>query len=311
MIVRQPGHLTRCIALLGIGAVVLMVTPPDGDPAISLGDRAAPGAIAFKCGDWLCLGRPDGSGRRRLLSARLRYPFPQWDPAFSPDARQLAFRGYFASGDGSYALYVTGTDGCSPHMLTKGATNPSWSPDGAWIAFDTSGGGTLWKIRPDGSGLTRIDTGLPGDRDSFPAWSPDGASIAFVHEDRIGRGQIWVVRAHGRATLLHTDAGSSDASPAWSPDGTRIAFVVQTRQRARIDVMNADGSRAHALVTSFYDTWNPVWAPRSSAVAYLSGIIGGTGAIRTPGPDRDAGRVALPPSPQFAWTPTDLPPRRC
>ena len=181
------------------------------------------GAIAFKCGDWLCLGRPDGSGTRRLLPARFRHPFPQWERAFSPDGTRLAFRGYFGSSEGDYALYVARADGCSPRRLTQGASNPSWSPDGAWIAFDTSGGGPLRKIHPDGSGLTRIDTGLPGDHDISPTWSPDGASIAFVHEDRLDRGEIW-----SRATR------SRHAPAQGRRQLRRVARVVAGRQADRV-----------------------------------------------------------------------------
>jgi hypothetical protein len=63
---------------------------------------ASTGSIAYKCGDSLCLVRPDGTGNRNLLKAARS--LPQWDPAFSPDGRMLAFRGYYGVGDGEYAL---------------------------------------------------------------------------------------------------------------------------------------------------------------------------------------------------------------
>jgi hypothetical protein len=52
-----------------------------------------------------CLMQPGARAERRLLvSSR---PWPQWNPAFSPDGRKIAFRGYYSPpADGVYALYV-------------------------------------------------------------------------------------------------------------------------------------------------------------------------------------------------------------
>src|SRR5262245_39151566 len=38
------------------------------------------GEIAYKCGNSICLMRPDGSARRTLTAT-----FPEWDPAWSPN----------------------------------------------------------------------------------------------------------------------------------------------------------------------------------------------------------------------------------
>src|SRR5262249_22007550 len=65
------------------------------------------GAVAYKCGDSICLMRPDGTGRRTLTPT-----FPEWDAAWSPDGHRLAFRGYYGLGDGQYDLYAVGANGC-------------------------------------------------------------------------------------------------------------------------------------------------------------------------------------------------------
>jgi Tol biopolymer transport system component len=144
-------------------------------------------------------------------------------------------------------------------------TYPTWSPDGAHIAYvrvdtghETS---ELWIVRSDGlelhglsivhvadtptwspggkwiayagdGGLTEVLSDGSGKRTllrgdvAFPTWSPGGVGIAF--EQQSGRTvSIRELDTHnGRVRLIERHQGS--AGPlAWSPDGTRLAFTVQ------------------------------------------------------------------------------------
>jgi Tol biopolymer transport system component len=272
---------------------------------------AATGLIAYKCGDSLCLIRPDGTGNRNLLTSA--HPWPQWDPAFSPDGRMLAFRGYYGLGDGEYALYVVGTNGCAVHRLTQSiAGNPSWSPDGKWIAFDTSGEGVIAKVHPDGTGLTRIASASGASYDSSPAWSPNGKTVAFVHYHH-SRGEIWVVRADGgRPRVLHADARSSNEAPAWSRDGARIAFVARTGGHSSINVIDANGANLRALTKGGSEAWNPVWLQGDAGITFLAGATldkGNLYVMRSNGTGLH--RMALRHTEQFTWANGSLPGQRC
>src|SRR5207244_13110828 len=102
---------------------------PSTSPIRGVPPWASAGSIIYKCGDALCVMRPDGSGEHNLLPSS--GPWPQWDAAVSPNGKMVAFRGYYGSGDGQYALYVAGTDGCGVQKLTSSiASLPSWSPGG-------------------------------------------------------------------------------------------------------------------------------------------------------------------------------------
>ncbi len=87
--------------------------------------------------------------------------------------------------------------------------------------------------------------------------------IAFVYQ-----GDIWLISPDGKSQRRLTNDGGY-STPRWSPDASRLAFVRGTGLRARLGLMNADGSGKKLLAgtTGAADT-GPVWSPRGNLVAY-------------------------------------------
>jgi Tol biopolymer transport system component len=101
-------------------------------------------------------------------------------------------------------------------VYTGDAHNPSWSPDGTRIAFDTPSqaeGAGIFVMGVDGSNLTRVTTG----DDHAPTWSPDGTLIAFSRgaEDTPEQ-EIFVVNADGSGLTQLTTNTAADSRPSWS-----------------------------------------------------------------------------------------------
>jgi Tol biopolymer transport system component len=164
--------------------------------------------------------------------------------AWSPDGEQLAL----ALGElGANSPYVgfhivdprTGTDRRIPDkaMGCFTASYLTWSPNGKLLAYSCRGigypgdPGTIYTIRPDGSGRRLIATG-PFAAFS-PTWSPDGKRLAFSTGESpfqrpvgesVGpisyRSAIYVIDVAGR----HARQVAWGALPDWSPDGKTIAY---------------------------------------------------------------------------------------
>ena len=109
-------------------------------------------------------------------------------PSVSPDGRWAAVpvTRYDRKEDkGKTDLWLVPTEGGEPRQLTThdaGDTNPRWSPDGRWIAFESKRGDDsetqIYVVPVDGGEARRV-TSVPTGA-SAAKWFPDSKRLAFV-----------------------------------------------------------------------------------------------------------------------------------
>ena len=106
-----------------------------------------------------------------------------FDPAFSPDGRSVAFR----SDCGGGGIFVMGATGESRRRVADFGYQPAWSPDGRRIAFWGLRGRSfqrdLWSVAADGSTpATESAVSLVDDPalDWSPVYSGDGRWLYFI-----------------------------------------------------------------------------------------------------------------------------------
>jgi dipeptidyl aminopeptidase/acylaminoacyl peptidase len=173
-----------------------------------------------------------------------------------------------------------------------------WSPDGKHIAFVTyvfGQGGLevtkLYVMKPDGSGLHRINTvdyGTPSPNRSIElsyAWSPDGRRLV-LSTATAGIPRIYLVDVGGRRLADLTPAASKRPSyysqVAWSPSGRWIGFERFRGDYSErgccldeYDLMRPDGSQLKRLFRIYevvHDTGPSVtWAPSGRRLALVTG----------------------------------------
>jgi hypothetical protein len=81
-------------------------------------------------------------------------------------------------GTGNGRIFTSDSSGGDVRLLGRGSS-PSWSPDGARIAFVRDD--ALYIANADGSAPTQVRK-HGTERDFYVAWSPDGAELAFVRQ---------------------------------------------------------------------------------------------------------------------------------
>ncbi|MES1245556.1 MAG: protein kinase [Acidobacteriota bacterium] len=151
----------------------------------------------------------------------------------SPDGRWLVLNSKIPRED----LFVVGSDGTGLRQITDDPyrdRQARWSPDGAWIYFQSDRGGPfrIWAVRPDGSGLREVAS-LAGRNLFNPIPSPDGRSLvcSVGYE---GAALVDLARPPGARKPVPIPLPGWERflfnARSWSPDGAWLAGEIGDRK---------------------------------------------------------------------------------
>jgi Tol biopolymer transport system component len=180
---------------------------------------------------------------------------------FSPDGSRIAFtRGYPQKGES--ALMMASVDGSGEHPLailkdpdSFQNLEPSWSPDGRWIAavaLALEGGFHVKPVLVDSEDGSMTDI---GEKRWFPItgvrWLPDGSGLAIAASEQGGgpAGQIWLIRYPGGETHRITNDLNFYEGVSITAAGDTLA-TIQMNRIANLWVAEATDVNAARQITS-------------------------------------------------------------
>jgi WD40 repeat protein len=147
-------------------------------------------------------------------------------PHWSPDGRQVAYRGVWGKNS---ALYVSASDGSGQELKIQDTSDgmydsEDWSPDGRYLLIDYSRflGPQSWHdalqvLRVAGAGKPELEI----DNAASGKFSPDGHWLAYG--DNLS-GQVYVTPFPGPgARIAVSSSGGGD--PRWRGDGQELFYV--------------------------------------------------------------------------------------
>ena len=165
------------------------------------------------------------------------------------------------------------------HRAVTEGFHPSWSPDGAQLAYSRgvlgSSGIEILNLQ---TGKTRLLT-VPG---KDPAWSPDGRHIAYVRDrqalsladltmERQGehrpfeQEEIWLVKADGSEAPRFLAKGGW---PNWAADSGRVYYQSRTENKMYCVPIDANGAEPREILECM--ALFPVVSPDEKYVAFMA-----------------------------------------
>jgi Tol biopolymer transport system component len=209
---------------------------------------------------------------------------------------------------GNMDIYIINADGTDLRRVTRLATQesePSWSPDGSQLAYQSQRPGwalyrsnlngneemplttsTSWSPAwsPDGqwiaystgSAIYKIScTGedrqilTQGGNCGRPAWSTDGQALVF-HSTRSGNNEIYILDLESGEITQITNHPARDFQASWSPDGQRLVFASDRDGDLEIYTIRTDGRELVQITNNDVDDMLPAWSPDGAWIAFVS-----------------------------------------
>jgi len=142
--------------------------------------------------------------------------YAEW--AMEPDGKgeRLAYESNDGGDREIFVIDIRGVTDVSNHRAAD--WNPVWSPDGAWLAFESFRGGRrgVYRVFPSTARVLPVSASPAWDSWA-PAWSPDSHWIAFV-SDQTGDPDLFISSLEGQIIRQLTHHPGPDYAPAWRPE---------------------------------------------------------------------------------------------
>lgn len=209
----------------------------------------------------------DGTGQKPLTTV----PGSDFDPAWSPDGRRIAFT---SLRDGNKDIYVlTVETGAIIRLTTVSGeiqenSQPAWSPFGNQIVymvkrFDAY---QVWVMGDSGQGNVQIARSGQRYSDFLPVWMADGETILFSQKDAEVASRPWLmsIRYEDRETKdpVRLELPRPIEDVVVSPDGLWIAYETMDNDGNRdIYFMTISGGERTRLTLDPSVDFDPAWRP--------------------------------------------------
>ncbi len=161
-----------------------------------------------------------------------------------------------APGREEFRLIVADADGQNPIVVLRSAEpimSPSWSPDGAYLAYVSFEAGYAEVFVQEVATGNRRPLSPERATSSAPAWSPDGKLLA-VARNVDGNSDIYVYSIDPGAPRRLTFHSATETEPEFSADGEEIYFTSDRGIGPQVYAVSAEGGRAQRV--SFTGSYN-------------------------------------------------------
>ncbi|MDD4856776.1 MAG: S41 family peptidase, partial [Candidatus Krumholzibacteria bacterium] len=193
----------------------------------------------------------------------------------SPSLKRIVFE---ARGD----IYTMPAEHGDVRNLTSSSGardgNPSWSPDGKWVAYvsDKSGDCEIYLVDQMGKEKEKQITSN-GHFKSYIAWSPNSDKMLYTTEENA----LYLLdRDGGKAKLVAKSENGEISSYSWSPDGVWAAYTLPDRNRnSDIFFYNIKTGEQHQVTTDLGNDTEPVFTPDGKYLLLITSRINNSPAL--------------------------------